>query len=67
VTIRFDSPAALATVQNWFRDSFRKSGYMLQPQGNGFTAVATDGSKVELQLDADGETRSKGRMTTTGS
>lgn len=66
MTLSFDTPASLSTAQGWFRDSLTSHGYKIVPQGNGFSGTATDGSTIELQLDADGATKSKGRMTLAG-
>ena len=62
VAVRFDSPAALAKVQPWFRDTLTKRGYTLAPKGDGFTGVNAEGDKVALELTADGADKTNGRL-----
>jgi hypothetical protein len=62
VAIRFESPAGLAKVQGWYRESLTRLGYTLAASGNGFTGTKADGDKVRLELTADGADKTKGRL-----
>jgi hypothetical protein len=62
VTVVFDSPAPLATVQAWFRDNLAKQGVKAEPKGNGFAGTTKDGDPFTLELSADGEGKAKGRI-----
>ena len=66
VTVAFDSPAALATVQAWFRDHLAKQGFKAEPSGNGFAGTTKDGEAFTLDLTADGDARTKGRIEVRG-
>jgi len=66
VTVAFDSPAALATVQAWFRDNLAKHGFKAQALGNGFTGITKDGEAFTLELSGDGADKTKGRMEVRG-
>ena len=62
VSIRFRSPAAPTTVRDWFRDNMTKQSFKVETRGNGLTGTTEDGQPFTLQLDADGGSKSKGRM-----
>lgn len=62
VTIRFRSPATPVTVRDWFRDNMTKQGFKVETRGNGLTGTTEDGQPFAVQLDADGDGKSKGRM-----
>ena len=66
VTVAFESPAALATVQAWFRDNLAKQGFKVEPRGNGFAGTTDEGEAFSLDLTADGDARTKGRMEVRG-
>jgi hypothetical protein len=66
VTVAFDSPAPLATVQAWFRDNLAKQGFKAEPKGNGFTGTTKEGDPFTLELNADGEQKAKGRIEVRG-
>jgi len=66
VTVAFDSPAPLATVQAWFRDNLAKQGFKIEPKGNGFAGTTKDGDPFMLELNADGEQKAKGRIEVRG-
>jgi hypothetical protein len=66
VTVAFDSPAALATVQAWFRDNLAKHGFKAQALGNGFTGISKDGEPFSLELSAEGADKTRGRMEVRG-
>ena len=66
VTVAFDSPAPLATVQAWFRDNLAKQGFKVEPKGNGFTGITKDGDPFTLELSADGEQKAKGKIEVRG-
>lgn len=66
VTLAFDSPAALATVQAWFRDNLARQGFKVEPRGNGFAGTTKDGGAFSLDLTADGDAKTKGRMQVRG-
>lgn len=62
VTVAFDSPAPLATVQAWFRDNLAKQGFKVEPKGNGFAGTTKEGESFTLELSADGDDKAKGRI-----
>ena len=62
VTIAFDSPASLDKVQGWFRDNMAQQGFKVAPKGNGFAGTTSDGGAVTLDLTADGDERTTGKM-----
>lgn len=66
VTVVFDSPAALATVQAWFRDNLAKQGFKVEAKGNGFAGTTKEGDPFTLELNADGEDKAKGRIEVRG-
>jgi hypothetical protein len=63
VTVSFDAPAPLAKVQAWFRDAMAKRKFKVSPQGNGLAGTTDDGAPVTLELNADGEDKTTGKMT----
>ncbi len=62
VTIAFDSPAALDKVQGWFRDNMAQQGFRVTARGSGFAGTTSDGNAVTLDLAADGNERTTGKM-----
>lgn len=66
VTIAFDSPAPLATVQAWFRDNLAKQGFKVEARGNGFAGTTKEGDPFTLELNADGEDKAKGKIEVRG-
>lgn len=62
VVVAFDSPAALPTVQAWFRDNLAKQGFKVEAQGSGFAGTTDEGDPFRLDLQPDGDARAKGRM-----
>lgn len=63
VSISFDAPAPLATVQSWYRDEMAKKGFKVSAQGDGFAGTTDKGEPVTLELKADGADKSKGTLT----
>lgn len=67
VTAAFTSPAALATVQGWFRDKLTEKKFKFSDKGNGFAGTTEDGETFTIDLSADGGDKTKGRMEIVGS
>lgn len=67
VVAGFTSPAALATVQGWFRDKLTAKGFKFNEKGNGFAGTTADGESFTLDLSADGADKTKGTMEIVGS
>jgi hypothetical protein len=67
VTAAFTSPAALATVQTWFRDKLTAKGFKFGEKGNGFAGTTEDGENFTLDLSADGADKTSGKMVIIGS
>jgi hypothetical protein len=67
VTAAFTSPAALATVQGWFRDKLTEKNFKFSDKGNGFAGTTEDGQSFTIDLSADGGDKTKGRMEIVGS
>ena len=62
VSVQFESPAALATVRQWFRDRLARQRFKFNDKGNGFVGTTADGDAFALTLDADGNAETKGRI-----
>lgn len=67
VTASFTSPAALATVQSWFRDKLTAKGFKYTAQGDGFAGTTEDGDPFTLDLTADGANKTRGEIEVRGS
>lgn len=67
VTAAFTSPAALATVQGWFRDKLTEKGFKFAPKGNGFAGTTEDGESFTIDLSAEGGDKTSGKMVIAGS
>ena len=63
LSIAFSSPASLDKVQAWFRDNFGQRGFKVSPSGNGFAGTTDKGDPITLELTADGEGKTTGKMT----
>lgn len=66
VTAAFTSPAALATVQAWFRDKLTAKGFKFGEKGNGFAGTTDDGERFTIDLSADGSAKTSGKMVVIG-
>lgn len=55
VHVAFESPAALATVQAWYRDKMAARGFKVAADGNGLKGTTNDGERFTLALAADGD------------
>lgn len=66
VTVDFTSPAALATVQTWFREQLTREGFKFTAKGSGFAGTSKDGDPFTLELSADGGDKAKGRIEMSG-
>ncbi|MEI9853147.1 MAG: hypothetical protein WDN24_22500 [Sphingomonas sp.] len=66
LSVVFDSPASLDKVQAWFRDNMAQRGFKVAPRGTGFSGTTNDGDPIEVELQADGADKAKGRMTVGG-
>jgi hypothetical protein len=62
VHIAFESPAALGTVQGWFRDKMTARGFKVEAAGNGLKGTTDDGDPFRLSLAASGDQKSKGTL-----
>lgn len=62
VRVRFDSPAALATIQQWFREKMAAQGFTVAAEGNGLKGTTKDGEAFNLTLDPDGPSKTKGQL-----
>jgi hypothetical protein len=60
VRLSFNSPAAPATVRDWFKDKLNATGFKLQANGNGLTGTTDDDKPFTLDLTPDGTDRAKG-------
>jgi hypothetical protein len=66
VQVAFTSPADAATVQQWFQDRLNKVGYKVNPGGNGLVGTTDENKPFALDIAADGDDRSKGKITLGG-
>ncbi len=67
VRVQFDSPAAADTVRNWFREQMETAGFTVAANGTQFTGKTGEGSPFTLKLDPNGDAKSRGTLTVTGS
>ncbi|MDG2533281.1 hypothetical protein P6144_06455 [Sphingomonas sp. HITSZ_GF] len=67
VSASFASPAALDKVQGWFRDQLTEQDFKFTAQGSGFAGTTDDGDPFTLDLSADGDGKTKGRIEVRGS
>ena len=63
VHVAFTSPAAPATVRDWFADRLGKVGFTVRPAGDGLVGTTEEHKPFALDLAADGRDRAKGRIT----
>lgn len=66
VVIKFDSPAGVAKVRDWLRDSVSKRGYALTDTADGFTGQDSEGRTVRLTLTAQGTDHTRGELAIGG-
>ncbi|MCX8474486.1 MAG: hypothetical protein MT490_01705 [Sphingomonas sp.] len=62
VRIAFQSPAAVPAVQGWFRDKMTARGFKVEADGTGLKGTTDEGEPFRLQLSADGDRKTKGRL-----
>ncbi|WP_029937149.1 hypothetical protein [Sphingomonas sp. UNC305MFCol5.2] len=62
VRVAFESPAALAKVQGWFRDKMAARGFKIEADGDGLKGTTDDGDPFRLVLSADGDQKTKGKL-----
>ncbi|NIJ21882.1 hypothetical protein FHS95_003593 [Sphingomonas naasensis] len=62
VDVTFESPAPLATVQGWFRDKMTARGFRVEADGTGLKGSTDEGDPFRLQLGAEGDQKTKGRL-----
>jgi hypothetical protein len=62
VRIAFESPAALAKVQGWFREKMTARGFKIEADGDGLKGTTDDGDPFRLVLSADGDQKTKGKL-----
>ena len=63
VRVAFASPAAPATVRDWFKDKLTAAGFKLDAAGDGLTGKTDEGQPFKLDLTADGADKAKGVIT----
>jgi len=62
VHIAFESPAAPATVQRWFRDKMAARGFKIEAAGDGLKGNTDEGEPFTLALAAEGDAKTKGTL-----
>lgn len=62
VRVAFESPAALAKVQGWFREKMTARGFKIEADGDGLKGITDDGDPFRLVLSADGDQKTKGKL-----
>lgn len=62
VRVAFESPAALAKVQGWFREKMTARGFKIEADGDGLKGTTDDGDPFRLVLGADGDQKTKGKL-----
>ena len=63
VRVTFASPAAPATVRDWFKDKLNAAGFKLTAKGEGLTGTTDEDKPFTLDLTADGTEKSRGVIT----
>lgn len=63
VRVTFASPAAPATVRDWFQQKLNAAGFTVGPSANGLTGTTDEKKPFKLDLTADGTDKSKGIIT----
>lgn len=63
VRVSFQSPAAPATVRDWFQQKLNGAGFTVVPDGNGLTGTTDEKKPFKLDLTSDGSDKSKGVIT----
>jgi hypothetical protein len=63
VSVSFQSPAAPATVRDWFQQKLNGAGFNVVPNGNGLTGTTDEKKPFKMELTADGSDKSKGVIT----
>lgn len=62
VSVAFTSPAPIATVQAWFRDTMAKRNFKVEADGTGLKGTTDEGDAFRLALTADGADKAKGSL-----
>jgi hypothetical protein len=62
VRVAFESPAALAKVQGWFRDKMAARGFKVENDGTGLKGTTDEGDPFRLALSADSHQKTKGKL-----
>lgn len=62
----FSSPAPLATVHDWFKQTLPARGYRLTEQGNGFAGTDSQGKMFQLELGDGPHGTTLGTITAAG-
>ena len=63
VRVTFASPAAPATVRDWFKDKLNAAGFKLTASGYGLTGKTDEDKPFTLELAPDGADKSNGVIT----
>jgi len=63
VRISFASPAAPATVRDWYMQKLSAAGFTLSVSGNGLVGTTDEKKPFKLDLAPDGTDKSKGTIT----
>ncbi len=63
VRISFASPAAAATVRDWYMQKLSAAGFTLSVSGNGLVGTTDEKKAFKLDLAPDGADKSKGTIT----
>ena len=63
VRVAFASPAAPATVRDWFKDKLAAAKFTVTADGDGLTGKTDEGKPFKLALTPDGAGKAKGVIT----
>lgn len=63
VRVTFASPAAPATVRDWFKGKLADAGFKVSATGDGLSGTTDEDKPFKLDLTADGADKSKGVIT----
>lgn len=63
VRVTFASPAAPATVRDWFQQKLGAAGFTLSPSGSGLVGTTDEKKPFKLELVPEGTDKSSGTIT----
>ncbi|RSY79067.1 hypothetical protein DAH66_17805 [Sphingomonas koreensis] len=66
VRVQFDAPAAADKVRNWFQEQMQTAGFTIAAKDGQLSGKTSEGSDFTLDIDAAGDSKSRGTLTVLG-